>query len=183
MVNIKGGNLRKIKNDEDPYEKLIEYKNILKLFKSKQINGIKIDINSDSNNRWKKPYNSDWYKIPNKENKASKFAVTNASINTYDWLRLQASIYNNKVSKKEIDEWIQLYKEKDSEFVYGNPFLDGAYIPTVKQMEKSSETAPEPVLELNRDYSITIQEGRSRGLGAAVIGLERIPIWIAAKYK
>lgn len=187
MVDIRGGDLRHLGDDEDPYDVLTEYQNIQRLFKERSINGISIDIREESPSRWAPPSGNTFYRIPNSGNEPTKFAVAQASIDAYDWVKLQSSTSPaGPVYRHQIDAWVETYKEEyrdtdKSMAQAGHPWLNEAYLPTVRQMEQSPDTAPMPVLEIDSSYEVTTQEGRSRGVGAVAAGVSYIPIWIAAR--
>lgn len=167
MVDIRGGE----KNARNRVERL---------FRTQRINGVRVDIRPDAGQRWQPPENAGWYGIPRGSEPHSKFAVAQATIDTVDWIQLQASVFNENVSKYRIDRWLDMM-ENDT-LPMGHDFLDSAYVPTVKATAKNPRQLPEPVLELERKaYEVKTQEGRSRGLGARLAELDRIPIWVAAR--
>jgi hypothetical protein len=134
---------------------------IERLFSTQSINGISLSIRPISRPSWGGSLNDGWYGIPNGN---GKYAVHAARMPIDDWLRLQRSIYGSDASS----------------------FESGAYPATVEQAKESAEAGavseiPAPVLEVDNDYAVSRQEGRSRAIGAQRGGADTIDIWIAAR--
>lgn len=135
-----------------------------KLFSTKKMNGVSLDIKEGHHTtNWGEPNSASWFGVPNGN---PKFGLTPATIKIDDWLKLQfQASYSNSYSG----------------------FIQDAYVETresvceLAQKNKLS-SVPMPVLEIdNEPYSIKGQEGRSRALGAKDGGEKYIPIWVAAR--
>lgn len=153
-----------------------------RLFSNKRIDGLSVDIRDEGGQRWEANHSAGWFGIPTVAEPNSKYAVARATIATDDWIRLQAAFHGHNITMDEVEEYFDCIE--NDELPMGHPFFDGATLSTIEQMTESPTTAPEPVLELENkteDISMREQEGRSRGLGAKKAGLDRIPIWVAAR--
>lgn len=167
MVEILGG-------EENARER------VKRLFRTQRINGVRVDIRAESRQRWQSPDGASWYGIPRGGEPHSKFAVAQATVDTVDWIQLQASVRGRPPTERRIDEWLD--RMETDALPMGDDFLDSAYVPTVEATADHPTQMPEPVMELERkSYEVNTQEGRSRGMGARLAGLERIPIWVAAR--
>lgn len=139
-------------------------KHMDKLFSTKKMNGVSLDIKKGHHTiQWGQPNGAGWFGIPEGN---PKFGVLPATIDINDWLRLQF---------------------QESEASSYNHFLKSATSSTREDVCELAEknnlsSIPMPVLEIDYDsYGLKGQEGRSRALGARDAGEKYIPIWIAAR--
>lgn len=127
--------------------------------------GITLDIKpaSPTSHRWGLPHESVFKFEQFGDDPTRKYAVTPATIATEDWVEFIHQVHGGHGDVEEnatqsTADWVV------EEMENGNP--NSIYTPVLSLDEEG-----------NPDYA----EGRSRGVGALLDGMDRIPIWIVVK--
>jgi hypothetical protein len=143
---------------------------IVKFLEEKEINGVSVEsLEYPFEKQWGSPDGESWYGLTDRQGN-SKWAVLKEPVCMHP------------------EEWLKIQREASNSGSY-EKFIESAYDETVKAVREklddgSISDVPSITMEISRgssDFSVTTQEGRSRGLGALRAGQDEIPIFVVSR--